>query len=139
MDTRSAWQPGSRPAGRHVLGTVPGVRWLVAAVVLVALAAAVVARLVASSDFASFGEALWWSVQTVTTVGYGDVAPTTTAGRAIAGVLMVAGFAAISLVTAAVAAGFVARIQARRHTDPVLQALDRIEQRLEALERRHPG
>ena len=136
MDARPAPQLRDRRPATRILGKVPGVRWLVAAVVALSIVAAIVARLVAPSDFPTFGESMWWSVQTVTTVGYGDITPTTQAGRWIAGILMVAGFASISLVTAAIAAGFVTRIQARRHTDPVLQALDRLEQRLEALERR---
>jgi voltage-gated potassium channel len=115
------------------------VRWLVGAFVAVALGAAIVVRVIAEPDFPSFGEALWWSIQTVTTVGYGDVAPTTTEGRVVAGVLMIAGIATISLVTAAISAGFVRRWQ-ERHTDSLeaqmLQSLARIEARLDDLERR---
>jgi voltage-gated potassium channel Kch len=126
MDAGTGRRRRDRRPARRILGSVPGVRWLEAAVVAIALAAAVVVRIVDSSDFPTFGVALWWAEQTVTTVGYGDVTPTTTTGRAVAGVLMIAGFAAISLVTAAIAAGFVARVQARRHSDPVLEALDRL-------------
>ena len=51
------------------------------------------------------GRALWWSVQTVTTVGYGDVTPQNAKGQFVAGVLMVAAIALISLLTASIAAG----------------------------------
>jgi voltage-gated potassium channel len=136
MEARASREAPEHPHAARVLGTVPGVRWLVAAIVAVALAAAVVARVVAPKDFESFPDALWWAVQTVTTVGYGDVVPSSNAGRAVASVLMAAGVASLSLVTAAISAGFVARIQARRRTDPILEALERIERRLDALERR---
>ena len=119
----------------RVVGSVPGVRWLVLGVVSVAVACAVVARLIAEDDFPTFGRALWWSVQTVTTVGYGDVTPATTAGRAVAAALMVAAVAFISLLTAAISAGFLSRLQSRQQSeDKSLAVLTRIEARLEALE-----
>ena len=39
-------------------------------------------------DFDSFGDALWWALQTVTTVGYGDVVPTSGTGRVIGAFVM---------------------------------------------------
>jgi voltage-gated potassium channel len=134
-------QANTHPRLKRVFGSVPGVRWLVGAFVAVALGAAIVVRLIASADFPTFGEALWWSIQTVTTVGYGDVAPETSEGRVVAGVLMIAGIASISLVTAAISAGFVRRQQERRSDSAevrVLDALARIEARLDELEQRLP-
>ncbi len=58
----------------------------------------------------SFGEALWWSITTVTTVGYGDYAPVTTSGRIIAVLLMVGGISLIGVVTATVASWIVQRV-----------------------------
>jgi voltage-gated potassium channel len=46
---------------------------------------------------ASLGEGLWWSLVTITTVGYGDVTPVTELGRIIAGFLMVAGLLTLAL------------------------------------------
>ncbi len=57
-----------------------------------------------------FGDALWWSVTTVATVGYGDRFPTTTEGRLVAAGLMVAGIGLLAVVTAALASWFVDRI-----------------------------
>ena len=55
-------------------------------------------------NITSFGDALWWSATTMTTVGYGDRFPVTAEGRAIAVVLMVFGIAALSALTATIAA-----------------------------------
>lgn len=51
----------------------------------------------------SFFDALWWSTTTITTVGYGDVFPVTTAGRLVGVVTMVVGISAFAMVTAKVA------------------------------------
>ncbi|MCS7050279.1 MAG: potassium channel family protein [Thermomicrobium sp.] len=53
-----------------------------------------------------YGEALWWAVVTVTTVGYGNVAPRTAAGRAVAVVLMVVGISVIGMLTSSLATYF---------------------------------
>lgn len=45
----------------------------------------------------SFGDALWWSIATVTTVGYGDIYPVTITGRVIASILMIIGIAILGL------------------------------------------
>ena len=51
----------------------------------------------------SFFDALWWSTATITTVGYGDVYPITTAGRLVGGFTMVVGISTFAVVTAKVA------------------------------------
>jgi voltage-gated potassium channel Kch len=90
--------------------------------------------------FETWGDEIWWAAQTVTTVGYGDVVPTTGGGRFIAGVVMFFSVATVSLVTAVVTAGFVAYQQRRlsgeaeRHAE-LRDALHRIERRLDRLER----
>jgi voltage-gated potassium channel len=52
-------------------------------------------------------DGIWWSVVTLTTVGYGDVFPVTQAGRLVAAVLMILGIGFVAFITATVAATFV--------------------------------
>ncbi|WP_194860482.1 MULTISPECIES: potassium channel family protein [unclassified Dietzia] len=58
----------------------------------------------------TYGQALWWAVVTVTTVGYGDIAPVTPTGRMIATGLMLAGIALLGVVTATLASWIVDRV-----------------------------
>ncbi len=60
----------------------------------------------------SFGDALWWAVATVTTVGYGDIYPVTTDGRLVAVGLMSAGIALIGVVTASIASWLISTVRA---------------------------
>ncbi|MGI5198458.1 potassium channel family protein [Streptomyces sp. CA-288835] len=59
----------------------------------------------------TMGDAVWWSFTTMTTVGYGDHAPTTGLGRMIAVGLMLSGIALLGVVTANIAAWFIARFE----------------------------
>jgi voltage-gated potassium channel len=90
-------------------------------------------------DFPTLGEGLWFAVQTVTTVGYGDVTPRTTVGRLIGTVVMVTGIGFLSVVTAAITAAFVESARQRLGTarpEPVADELRAIRERLERIERR---
>lgn len=58
----------------------------------------------------SFGNALWWAITTMTTVGYGDRYPVTFTGRVIAAGLMVCGVALLGIVTASFASWFLRRV-----------------------------
>ncbi|WP_260412610.1 potassium channel family protein [Alkalihalobacillus sp. TS-13] len=57
-------------------------------------------------NFESFEDALWWSIVTLTTVGYGDLYPVTTVGRLIASFLMFVGIGLIGVITGMVASFF---------------------------------
>jgi hypothetical protein len=70
---------------------------------------------------------LWWAMQTVTTVGYGDVVPKQTVGRLMAAVLMLGGLSLLTVLTATITSTFVARAQSairEREGDPVAGRLD---------------
>jgi len=97
---------------------------------------AAVIRIADHESFPTYGTALWWSVSTVTTVGYGDVVPQQPFGRIVAGVLMVVGFGFLSLVTGAIASGLVSRNREAKESDEVVEAINRLEQRIAELEKR---
>jgi voltage-gated potassium channel len=65
-------------------------------------------------QFSDIPKAMWWSVVTLTTVGYGDIYPITVAGKMIASVISILGVALFGLPTAILAAGFVEEMQNRR-------------------------
>ena len=60
-------------------------------------------RFAPNSNIRTPGDALWWGLVTVTTIGYGDKYPVTTEGRLVAGVLIIFGIAMISALTGAFA------------------------------------
>lgn len=62
-----------------------------------------------SAMFTNYGDALWWSVVTVATVGYGDIVPRTDMGRIFATLTILSGVVLISLFTATISSVFVAR------------------------------
>ena len=106
----------------RVAGYVTATATLV--VVLAGLAVLDAERGVPGASITGFGDALWWSVTTITTVGYGDFVPVTGQGRLVAGLLMVAGVALLGVVTAAVAAWFVGRVtDAARRAGAVTEAV----------------
>jgi voltage-gated potassium channel len=120
-------------------------RFLLAASVLVlngAIIVYVVERHAPKSNIHTLGESLWWSAATVTTVGYGDYVPVTTAGRITACFIMGIGLLTLAVVTAQVASSFVAQgpARARRSAPPetampevTLAELDRRLGRIEEL------
>ncbi len=59
---------------------------------------------------ANFGDALWWSLVTTTTVGYGDISPESAGGRVLAGFLMIVGIGFLGMVTGSIATFFVDRL-----------------------------
>ncbi len=105
--------------------------WALAVVVF-----GIVERLVDPETFDNVWLGMWWALQTVTTVGYGDVVPGSTAGKVIAVFLLLGGLSLLTVVTGAIASGFVAQAQRRRQEageDPVIHRLDQMAAELEAI------
>ena len=65
----------------------------------------------------SVWEGMWWAVQTVTTVGYGDVVPESTPGRLVGVLVMLTGLAFLTVTTAAVTNLFIEQARRRRKID----------------------
>jgi voltage-gated potassium channel len=113
---------------------------IVAVATVLAFVAAVVLWLI-DPAIGSFGDALWWAVSTVTTVGYGDVLPTSAGGRAVAAALMLTGLGLIPIITSVVVSILVsqrsreAREAEERLMKVVLERLDAIDRRLDQLRR----
>ena len=93
--------------GRIVVYTVSGVVLLI---YTSSLAVFDKERYLHGATINSFGKALWWSITTVTTVGYGDVYPVTNTGRVIAVLLMIGGISLVGVVTAALASWIIDRV-----------------------------
>jgi voltage-gated potassium channel len=101
------------------------------ATVVIVVVSGVAIRALDHREYASIWEGMWWALQTVTTVGYGDVTPENVAGRFVAGVVMLAGVALVAIVTAAVTSSFVARAEAQRGAEDATED-DRTAERLDA-------
>jgi voltage-gated potassium channel Kch len=71
----------------------------------------IVEHLVEPKVFPTVWLGMWWALVTVTTVGYGDVVPVSTAGRIIASFLLLGGLAFLTVIIAMITGGFVARYQ----------------------------
>lgn len=89
------------------------------------------------SNIKSASDALWWSLVTITTVGYGDYYPTTFLGRIIAAILMTAGVGLFGTFTAYVASFFFQQEEEKneKRDEEILSELKAIRERLERLER----
>ena len=94
--------------------------------------------------FGSIPRALWWSVITLTTVGYGDVSPITPLGKIFAGLQALSGIAFVAMPTGIIAAAFSEAMQRRRdhkieemraHLERLDKVDDRVHAKLAALER----
>jgi voltage-gated potassium channel Kch len=112
---------------------------IVTATAVVVFGAGVLMTLIDSKEYPTFGIGLWWAVQTVTTVGYGDVAPTDVFGRLVGAFVMLEGTAFIAIVTAVITSSFITRAQseqdAARKKDE-LSDRELIEKRFDELERK---
>jgi len=122
------------------LREAPSVR-LAASVIVTATALVVVVggtmmRVFDHAEYGSVWIGMWWVLETVTTVGYGDFTPTSTIGRILTSVVMLWGIAFLAIITAAITSVFVARAQQERALGeeeaeaPVIARLVRVDQQL---------
>lgn len=109
--------------------------WIAAVTVLVTIAAGVLIRVFDHSEFPNVWLGLWWAVQTVTTVGYGDITPRNEIGRFIAAIVMLTGIGFLTVVTASITAVFVESARRRFRADSERAENDRHGEIMERLER----
>jgi len=113
---------------------------IVTATASVVVAAGVLMRVIDHREYHSIWQGMWWAVQTVTTVGYGDVTPRYVSGRIVAVFVMLEGIAFLAIVTALITSTFVQRATQLRATgdakepDALQSRFDQLEARLERIE-----
>ncbi|MBC7561320.1 MAG: two pore domain potassium channel family protein [Gemmatimonadaceae bacterium] len=124
----------------HALISRRALRIVAALTVVTVVTAGYAVSLTDHTEFANIWDGIWWASSTVTTVGYGDYVPATTAGRLIAIVLMFTGIALVSILTASIATALLAEEvgdeerKIDRDLETITSALVRIEARLAQLE-----
>jgi voltage-gated potassium channel len=112
---------------------------IITATTLVVIVSGIAMRIFDPHNFSNIWIGMWWAVQTVTTVGYGDVTPTDVAGRFVATIVMLAGIAFVAITTSAITSSFVARAQEERRAAAAKDqnvASDRSEARYDELTER---
>lgn len=123
----------------RLLQEPPSIRLAVGVIVsttaAVVVGGGVLMRVLDHSEYPNIWVGIWWALQTVTTVGYGDVTPEHPSGRIIAAFVMLEGIAFVTIVVAAITSIFVARAAAERGIAED-EAEQRIEARLEEMDRR---
>lgn len=104
---------------------------------LITVGTGLLMTLVDHESFPSLGTGLWWAVQTVTTVGYGDHVPGNTVGQILAALVMLVGIGFITVITASITGAFVER--SRRDSEASggsasAEQLRQIDERFERIE-----
>ncbi len=104
--------------GRPRHETFPRIALLALAILLLGALLETVLEAGGNGQIRTLGDALWYAIVTMTSTGYGDVTPVTAAGRVVGALLMLSGLTVLSVVTATVASGLVAkRIKEERGLD----------------------
>ena len=106
---------------------------IVTATAVVVVGSGALMRVLDHREYASIWAGMWWAIQTVTTVGYGDVTPRATSGRIVATFVMLAGIAFLAIVTASITSTFVERANRDRESAEDMQE-QRLEERLAGME-----
>jgi voltage-gated potassium channel Kch len=112
---------------------------IVTATALVVVGAGILIRVLDHEEYGSIWVGMWWAIQTVTTVGYGDVTPKDVLGRVVAAAVMLQGIAFIAIITAVITSSFVARATRARDAAQAkdeMTELEQIEARLAELDRK---
>jgi voltage-gated potassium channel len=119
---------------------------IVTATLIAVVGGGIAIRAIDHREYSSIWQGMWWSLQTVTTVGYGDVTPKSTAGKFVGAAVMLEGIAFLAILTAAITSTFVTRAQRQQQsreqagetvteapTDPQLEQMAARLERVESL------
>jgi voltage-gated potassium channel len=112
---------------------------IVTATTLIVVGGGVLIRVIDHQEYPSIWVGMWWALQTVTTVGYGDVTPRDPSGRVVGALVMLEGIAFLAIITAAITSSFVARAARERDvTEGADEAAfeERVETRLDEFDKR---
>jgi voltage-gated potassium channel len=105
--------------------------------VLITVAGGILERVIDHQEFPTIGRGLWFALQTVTTVGYGDVTPKQADGRFIGAVVMLTGIGFLAVITASATASLIEssrrRFAAQSEAD-VTRRLQEVSERLARIE-----
>jgi len=101
----------------------------------ITVAAGLLMTVIDRKGFPSIGSGMWWAVQTVTTVGYGDRVPETAAGQFLAAVVMLLGIGFVTVITASITGAFVSRTRKEQATGDTAQSADQLQDIVARLER----
>ena len=116
-EARSPAPPPIRSRGVNILSrkpttTVRAAQIIASAAISITLISGVLMHFTDEKTYPNIGDGLWWAIQTVTTVGYGDLVPASTAGRLVAALVLVVGIGFLTVITAAITSTF---IESARH------------------------
>jgi voltage-gated potassium channel len=89
---------------------------IISTMAILVIAGAVLMRVFDSDNYPTFGEAVWFTLQTVTTVGYGDTTPTTPIGRTVASAVMLVSIGLVTVITAGVTSMFIGSLDRQRNS-----------------------
>jgi voltage-gated potassium channel len=133
----SARRPLAKLVARKPLTTQRAAGIIASVTLSITIISGVLMHFTDKKTYPNIGDGLWWAIQTVTTVGYGDLVPTSTVGRFVAALVMLAGIGFLTVVTAVITSTFIE--SAKRHlqgseTDALSAKLDQIGERLEVIE-----
>ena len=130
---------------RKPVSVTGAANFIVVVTASVVILGGILMRVLDGEEYPNVWKGMWWALQTVTTVGYGDVTPQNTSGRIVAAFVMLEGVAFLSIVIAAITSIFVARAQRESAAGQALAAdhgtaelherFDELQARLDRLEK----